>query len=114
MTNHEDLTLELWSQFSLDQQFLMIGNEMNRALNLMEESDTERRQGCYERALQLVDLTLGLKPRAGICRELGLWRTVIADLHERRAPDLATHRTAFRVLLQMRPALAAQVEALGL
>ena len=114
MANDDELTLERWAEFTLDQQILMIGTEMNRARSFMGECDVERRQSCYQRALQLVDLTLGLGPRPGLQRELGLWRGVIADLHERRASEPETHRIAFRLLLQMRPALAPQVELLGL
>ena len=114
MANYDELTLERWAQFTLDQQILMIGTEMNRAGNLMGEGDLERRQCCYERALQLVDLTLGLHPRPGLCRELGLWRGVIADLHLRKTSDPETHRIAFRSLLQMRPALQHHVRMLDL
>jgi hypothetical protein len=114
MTNYDEVTLERWAQFSLDQQILMIGNEMNRARRLMTEADVERRQSCYQRTLQLVDLTLGLDPRPGLRRELGLWRGVIADLHMRKASEPETHRTALTLLLQMRPALAHHVQLLGL
>jgi len=109
MSNHADLTSERWSRFTLDQQILMIGNEMNRAMKLMSAEDLERRQACYERALQLADLTLGLEHGASLNRELRLWRGVIADLYARRASEPATHRTAFKLLLQLTPAASAQV-----
>ena len=109
MANYDELTLERWAQFSLDRQILMIGTEMNRASKLMGEGELERRQLCYARALQLVDLTLGLKPRQGLCRELGLWRGVSADLYDRGASDPATHRTAFKLLLQLTPVASLQV-----
>jgi hypothetical protein len=109
MTNHSELTLERWGRFSLDQQILMIGNEMNRATKLMGAADQERRQACYERALQLTDLTLGLAHGPSLGRELGIWRGVIADLHARRAAEPATHRTAFKLLLQLTPVAAQQI-----
>ena len=109
MSNHADLTPERWSRFSLDQQILMIGNEMNRAMKLMGEVDQERRQACYERALQLVDLTLALQHGPSLRRELRIWRGVIADLYARGASEPATHRTAFKLLLQLTPVASLQV-----
>jgi hypothetical protein len=109
MTNHADLSAERWNLFTLDQQILMIANEMNRAAKLMGVLDQERRQACYERALQLVDLTLGLEHGLSLKRELRIWRGVIADLHARKASEPATHRTAFKLLLQLTPVASLQV-----
>jgi len=114
MCEHDEWTLERWAQFSLDEQILRIANEMNSAIGSMGEPDVEHRQACYARALRWVDLTLGLGPRPGLCRELGLWRSVIADLHARAACEPETHRIAFMLLLQLRPALAHHVGLLGL
>ena len=114
MTNHADLSSERWSRFTVDQQVLMIGNEMNRASKLMSEGDSERRRACYERALQLSDLTIGLQAGSSLGRELRIWRDVIADLRARGSPEPQTHRTAFKLLLQMTPVAAEQIACLGL
>jgi hypothetical protein len=39
MSQHSSLSPERWAGFSLDQQILMIGNEMNRAKRLIELRD---------------------------------------------------------------------------
>jgi hypothetical protein len=39
MTQHASLSAARWSFFSLDQQILMIGNEMNRATRLVRPAD---------------------------------------------------------------------------
>ena len=114
MTNHSDLDPERWRRFSLDQQILMIGNEMNRAGKFMAAKDREHRQSCYERALRLADLTISAHPDTSLGREMRIWRGVIADLHSQQAADPAVHRTAFKLLLQMTPVAAEQVGCLGL
>ena len=63
MTQHSALSSERWAEFSLDQQIMMIGNEMNRASGLMKADDTGRRRNAYARVLQLTDLTIGTPPR---------------------------------------------------
>ena len=114
MTNHSDLAPERWSRFTADQQVLMIGNEMNRASKFMAPEDRERRSACYERALQLADLTIEVNPGSSLGRELRLWRGVIAELRSNSTPDPGTHRTAFKVLLRLTPMAAEQVGHLGL
>lgn len=39
MPQHDSLTAERWAQFSLDQQILMIGTDMNRAKRSIELQD---------------------------------------------------------------------------
>lgn len=114
MTNHSELTSDYWRRFTLDQQILMIGNEMNRASKLMAPELLESRQDSYECTLRLVDLTVDVQKNRSLRRELLLWREVLADLYVRRAAEPATHRTAFKLLLQLTPEAAKQVEALGL
>jgi len=114
VTNHADLGPERWSRFTVDQQILMIGNEMNRASKFMAAEDRERRSACYERALQLADLTIELDPGSSLGRELRLWRGVVAELHSSDTADPGTHRTAFKVLLRLTPVAAEQVGYLGL
>jgi hypothetical protein len=113
-TQHGSLTPARWSGFSLDQQILMIGNEMNRASKLMTPELLESRQDSYECALRLVDLTVDVQESRSLRRELLLWREVMADLYLRQAAEPATHRMAFKLLLQLTPEAAKQVEALGL
>ena len=40
MSQHSSLSPAHWSTFTLDQQILMIGNEMNRATRLLTQAET--------------------------------------------------------------------------
>jgi len=109
MTQHQGLTLERWRSFTLDQQVLMIGNEMNRAGKLREAGDGVMRAGAYERALQLTDLTIQANPRPGLRRELLRWRCLAAELFLDAAPDPDAHAEAFRALLWLTPEASRQI-----
>jgi hypothetical protein len=109
MRQHAGLTLERWSSFTLDQQILMIGNEMNRAGKLRNPDDRERRASAYERALYLTDLTIRTNPRKGMRRELLLWRDLAAQLFSEPEPQPLAHDDAFRALLLLTPEASRQI-----
>jgi hypothetical protein len=109
MTQHASLSPERWEQFSLDQQILMIGNEMNRAMGLMKPEDRGHLTLAYERVLRLTDLTVEVHTRPALRRELLRWRDLIADLYIRPHSDPVDHAAAFRVLLQFTPVAAQQI-----
>lgn len=109
MTQHSSLSAERWSTFGLGQQILMIGNEMNRAAKLMQPEDLPGLKRCYERVLQLVDLTVAVHRRPGLRRELLRWRDLVAALYTFAAPDPAGHSAAFRCLLLFTPESARQI-----
>jgi hypothetical protein len=112
MTQHSSLSPERWAAFSLDQQILMIGNELNRVSGLMAADDAARRRNAYARVLQLTDLTIGSRPRPALLRELLRWRDVVAALYLREEGDPKTHRAAFRCLLRFTPVAARQIPLL--
>jgi NAD(P)H-dependent flavin oxidoreductase YrpB (nitropropane dioxygenase family) len=109
MTQHSSLSPERWASFSLDQQILMIGNEMNRAAKLMSEEDRPSRLRAYERILQLADLSIAVHVRHGLRRELLRWRDLVAALYVAPEADPGGHRAAFRALLLFTPAAARQI-----
>lgn len=111
---HSSLTPERWSAFSLDQQVLMIGNEMNRARRLMSPEDRASLGLCYERVLRLVDLTVEVQGRTALRRELLRWRDLIAELYAAEASAAAAHDAAFRALLLLTPEAAQQIPLLEL
>jgi hypothetical protein len=112
MTQHASLTPERWSAFSLDQQILMIGNEMNRAARLLQPKDRASLTLAYERVLRLVDLTVEVQRRPMLRRELLRWRDLIAELYIRPESDPAGHTAAFRSLLFFTPEAARQIPLL--
>ena len=109
MTQHASLSPDRWAAFSLDQQILMIGNEMNRAARLMRPEDRTSLGLAYERILRLVDLTVEVQRRPTLLRELLRWRDLIAELYIHPASDPAAHADAFRALLLFTPAAAQQI-----
>ena len=113
MTQHASLPPERWSRFSLDQQILMIGNEMNRAGKLMGPQDRERRRAAYERVLNLTDLTVHVQHKRTLRRELLRWRTLVADLYVAQNPDSPRLAAAFRLLLRFTPEASKQIISLA-
>jgi hypothetical protein len=112
MSQHSSLSPERWSTFSLDQQILMIGNEMNRAAKLMRPEDSASRQRSYERILRLVDLTVEVQEKRSLRRELLRWRDLVAALYIQPEAMPKKHREAFRSLLFFTPASARQIPLL--
>lgn len=108
-TQHASLTNDRWSSFSLDQQVLMIGNEMNRGRKLMGDQDSSRLKNCYERVLRLVDLTVQTNDGYGLRREMLRWRDVVAELYISERPDQQEHDAALRCLLRFTPVASQQI-----
>jgi hypothetical protein len=106
---HAGLTEERWREFDLDRQILMVGNEMNRALHLVDEADLAGLRRCYERVLRLVDLTVAVQVKTTLRRELLRGRDLVAALYIDASPSRDAHRAAFRCLLQLTPAAARQI-----
>lgn len=112
MTQHAGLTEERWAQFDLDSQVLMIANEMHRTSRLLADADPSARRRAYERILRLTDLTVAMRPRPALRRELLRWRDLIAEFYVEDEAVADRHRAALRVLLQLRPAAARQIALL--
>jgi hypothetical protein len=113
MTQHAGLPPGRWASFTLDQQILMIGNELNRAAKLLEPSDSDRLRNAYARVLALTDLTIEGQRRRTLRRELLRWRDLVAGLYLAGAADPARHAAAFRTLLRFTPAAARQIPLLA-
>ena len=57
LIHHKNLTIEKWCGYNRGQQVLMIGSELNQAKNLLEQGMLAEVKNCYERAMELTDLT---------------------------------------------------------
>ena len=55
---HKDLTQERWNQYSLFEQMANIGSEVFRALKRGSKGEPRSSRLAFERALELVDLTV--------------------------------------------------------
>ena len=91
---HTGLTSDKWKLFSIDKQILMIANEMDRAKNWIEKKDFEKVSHCYERALELVDLTVECSKNTNFTRELLRYREqlALAYIQNGRVFDNALYR----------------------
>ena len=114
MRETQTLTLERWSRFGLDQQIMLIANEMHRGLHSMSPEQRPSLQLVYERVLHMLGLTVQGRLRRNERREIQRWKEAVGQLYLGAQPDPEQHREALKILLQLRPALAPQVEALGL
>jgi len=114
MSQHSELTPERWSKFTLGQQILQIGVELQRGLSALRPDRLESLRHGYERVLRLIDLTVQTNSGLSLRRELLRLREVIGELYLREEPDSALHRSALVVALQLHPDSAPQVEYLGL
>ncbi len=112
MTQHAGLSSDRWARFSLDQQILMVGNELNRARRFLVEHESDSLRLAYERALRLTDLTIAVQSKPGLRRELLRWREVLGELYLAPVPDPRGHDAALRCLLQMTAAASRQVALL--
>ena len=111
-SQHGSLSPERWAVFTLDQQLLMIANEMNRGRKLMAPGDRPLLDGCYERALRLLDLTIQVQERYGLRRELLRWRDLVAELYVSETPRSEAHDVAFLCLLKLHPTPYQQIPLL--
>jgi hypothetical protein len=114
VTETQTLTAERWRRFGTDQQILMIANEMQRGLHSMKSEQRPSLQLVYERVLHMLGLTVQGQLSRSERREILRWKEVVGQLYLAEKPDPTQHREALRFLLRLRPALAAQVEPLGL
>jgi len=55
---HAHLNPGKWETYTKTQQVLMISNELNRALNSLKSNHHSDAEKCYERAIELTDLTV--------------------------------------------------------
>jgi hypothetical protein len=77
---HKNLTKEKWQKLSFEEQMANVGAEIGRAIN-WREKDPERSRACFDRGLELLDLTIEdpknhARPRL---KELCRLREILAD-----------------------------------
>lgn len=86
---HKTLTPEKWSRFSSSQQILMIANELNRAKNAFLREDDEETKECYERAFELLDLTISVSHNRNKRKELIRFREVLGFDYLKKQKDVS-------------------------
>ena len=76
---HKSLAAGRWKDFSFLQQMANIGSEVERALNWQTKNNPEYSRLAYERALELIDLTLECTSAFPRRKELARTREVLVD-----------------------------------
>ena len=104
LKQHKNLSREKWFAYPREQQLLMIANELNRAKNWIEKGDSAHVDSCYDRALELTDLTSEDKKwHAHGLREMRRFREILAQLYIVPDKDLKNNTLLYNCLLQMHP-----------
>ncbi len=98
---HKNLDQNKWITFSRDQQLLMIANELNRAKNWVKKGDKKEIKSAYERALELLDLTISVINKKSMLKELLRFREILSS--EYLAPKMDTNiiEKLIKVLLSL-------------
>jgi hypothetical protein len=76
---HEGLAAGRWSQLSFIEQMANIGSEVERALNWRIKKNADYAQKAFERALELIDLTLDNDKNYSHLKEIARMREGLVD-----------------------------------
>jgi hypothetical protein len=76
---HKELSNGKWQKLSLIEQMANIGSEVERAINWKNKKDEEYSRMAFERALELIDLTIADEKNCSRLREITRVREVLAD-----------------------------------
>ena len=76
---HKDLAAGRWGQLSFVEQMANIGSEVERALNWRIKKNADYSQKAFERALELIDLTLDNNNSHTRLKEITRMREAIVD-----------------------------------
>jgi len=76
---HKNLAAGSWKQLSFIEQMANIGSEVERALNWRIKKNADYSQKAFERALELIDLTLDSDRNYAHLKEITRIREAIVD-----------------------------------
>lgn len=76
---HKELSQGRWQKLSFFEQMANIGSEVERAINWRNKKDEKYSQMAFERALELIDLTIADGKNRSRLRELTRVREAFAD-----------------------------------
>jgi len=76
---HQDLAGGRWFNFSLSEQLANIGSEVERTIKWRNKSNQKYSNNAFERALELLDLTIADKKNVKRLKELTRLREILVD-----------------------------------
>ncbi|KKP35442.1 MAG: hypothetical protein UR26_C0005G0056 [candidate division TM6 bacterium GW2011_GWF2_32_72] len=79
MIIHKDLANGRWFELSLVEQLANIGSEVERTILWKQKGNTQWSQKAFERALELIDLTVSSPKNKGRLKEILRVREMLVD-----------------------------------
>ena len=79
MIQHKELAEGRWQEMSFCEQMANIGSEVSRTIKWKEKQNSIQSQKAFERALELIDITLTTNPRMTALKELCRLRENLCD-----------------------------------
>jgi hypothetical protein len=76
---HKDLAAGRWKELPFIEQMANIGSEVERALRWREKNNAEYSRKAFERALELIDLTLEYSDEYSRLKEIARVREALVD-----------------------------------
>ena len=101
LKHHKTLTTEKWKTFSFGKQILMIGNELNRAKNWIIRKDFQEVGLCYERAFELLYLTIACAKKKSRIYELSRFKEVLSSLFLEELPSIENNIKVYNTLISL-------------
>ena len=98
---HKNLDGRKWETFDNGKQLLMIANELNRAKNWIITEDLEEITNCYERAFELLDLTISITRNKNKLKELLRFREMLAIQYVSKEKHIRKTEQLFNVLISL-------------
>ena len=77
--NHKTLAFRSWDRLPFLEQMAHIGSEVERVISWREKNNPTYSQSAFERALELLDLTIRLGKNKSSIRELTRLRELLVD-----------------------------------
>jgi hypothetical protein len=96
---HKSLSLEKWSAYPKMQQILLISNELNRAKNWIIKMQNNEANNAYERAFELIDLTIADIKWKNTSVELLRLKETLAELYCQTDKDLNKNDLCLKLML---------------
>ena len=98
---HKNLTPERWQTFSKGRQILMIATELSRAKNWIEKKQNFETNQCYERAFELIDLTVEDSKWKNGLKEILRFRELLAELYLQNNKNAKMNQSLYDILLTL-------------
>lgn len=98
---HKTLTENKWVEFPFYKQILMIANELNRANNWIKKGDFTEVKFCYDRAFELLYLTIAVLKERNKLKEILRFKEVLAMLYNKESLTIEENAALLKVLLSL-------------